>query len=203
MILKQKYASVLTSRVLVLFCLSGLLVMNSCAEVQETKNSSEPTLADSLKSSSLPDQESENATITLYQEDRRSTLIFAEMIWSYTMKDSVVAKALTVDFFDSSGIANAHLVSDSGIILETRKLMIAIGSVRLVNEDSTILLTERLQWNNRTGMITSDEFVEIISKKDTLRGIGFETDRTMRNIKLHHQVEGSLSDESDLGSQSD
>lgn len=181
-----------------LVLLTLLLLGAACADIKESRPTDEVTLADSLKSSALPDQESENSEIILFEGERRSTLIQAEYIWKYTMKDSVIASGLSVDFFDSSGAVSAHLTSDSGVILETRKLMFAIGSVELINADSSVLLTERLQWNNRTGLITSDEYVEIYSAGDTLRGYGFDTDRSMSRIRLHHQIEGSFSEDSDL-----
>lgn len=173
----------------------------SCAEIQEPETTSGATLADSIKSSTVPDQESENSEIILFEGERRSTRILADYIWKYTKKDSLVASGLTVDFYDSSGVVSAHLIADSGVILESRKLMFAIGSVELTNADSSVLLTERLQWNTKTGLITSDEYVEIYSNGDTLRGYGFETDRSMRRIKILRQVEGSISENSNLGKQ--
>ena len=108
---------------------------------------------------------------------------------------SSIALGLTVDFYDSEGVIANHLTSDSGIILESRKIMIAIGNVVAMSADSTTLYTEELRWNGLTERITSDKYVTIISATDTLRGIGFETDRNMRSIKILKQVEGSLSDD--------
>jgi LPS export ABC transporter protein LptC len=195
----MKYTEMKTHRFrhITILVIASLALCVGCSDIQESQPTTEITLADSLKSSTLPDQESENSEIILYEGERRSTRILAGYIWKYTMKDSVIASALTVDFFDSSGAISAHLISDSGVILESRKLMVAIGSVELTNADSSILLTERLNWNNRTGLITSDEYVEIYDGADTLRGYGFETDRFMKRIKLHHQIEGSLSAESE------
>ena len=182
-------------RILILFVtIAALAALTACTE----QNSPEPeltaTLADSLKSSTRPDQESENARIFLYVGGRLSSEITAEKFWKFSYIDSAIARGLKVDFYDSEGVIANHLTSDSGIILESRKIMIAIGNVVAVAADSTTLYTEELRWNGLTESITSDKYVTIIRGTDTLRGIGFETDRNMRSIKILKKVEGSLSD---------
>ncbi|HSG99091.1 MAG TPA: LPS export ABC transporter periplasmic protein LptC [candidate division Zixibacteria bacterium] len=179
-----------------LTALAALSLVVACAEIKSPEDdSADVSVADSLQSSARPDQESEHARINLYEGVRVSTAITADMIWKYSLKDSVVARGLEVDFYDSTGALSAHLVSDSGVILETRRIMIAIGGVVVVNADSTRLTTEELQWNNKTGLITSDRYVTIVENGDTLRGYGFETDRSMRRIKIRRQVEASLSED--------
>lgn len=175
--------------------LAALAALSACSEQQAPEPNREATLADSIKTSSRPDQVSENAEIFLYVGDRISSAIKAEKIWKFSYVDSSIARGLKVDFYDSDGNITNHLTSDSGIILESRKMMIAIGNVIATSADSTTIYTEELRWNSRTERITSDKYVTIVSGTDTLRGIGFETDRNMRSIKILKQVEGSLSDD--------
>ena len=178
----------------ILIILITLTALVACAEQNAPEPELSATLADSIKSSTRPDQESENAQIFLYVGGRLSSDITAEKFWKFTFIDSSIALGLSVDFYDSEGVIANHLTSDSGIILESRKIMIAIGNVVATSADSTTLYTEELRWNGLTERITSDKYVTIISATDTLRGIGLETDRNMRSIKILKQVEGSLSD---------
>ena len=172
-----------------------LVALTACTEQNAPEPEPAATLADSIKSSTRPDQESENAQIFLYVGGRLSSDITAEKFWKFTYIDSAIARGLSVDFYNSEGVIANHLTSDSGIILESRKIMIAIGNVVAVAADSTTLYTEELSWNGLTERITSDKYVTIVRGTDTLRGIGFETDRNMRSIQILKQVEGSLSDD--------
>lgn len=183
-------------RKILAFLVIGLSAMlSACSEQHAPEPNSEATLADSIKASSRPDQESENAQIFLYVGDRISSDIRAEKIWKFSYVDSAIARGLSVDFYDTDGKIANHLTSDSGIILESRKMMIAIGNVVVTSSDSTTIYTEELRWNSLTQRITSDKYVTIVSGTDTLRGMGFETDRNMRSIKILKQVEGSLSED--------
>lgn len=181
-------------RILAFLVIGLIAALSACSEQQAPEPNSEATLADSIKSSSRPDQESENAQIFLYVGERISSDIRAEKIWKFSYVDSAIARGLSVDFYDTDGQIANHLTSDSGIILESRKMMIAIGNVVVTSSDSTTIYTEELRWNSQTQRITSDKYVTIVSGTDTLRGIGFETDRNMRSIKILKQVEGSLSE---------
>ena len=44
-------------------------------------------------------------------------------------------------------------------------------------------------------MISSDVFVSIVRETDTLRGIGFSSDRELRRVKIFKQVSGSFSED--------
>lgn len=179
---------------------SGLIVamiaLLSGACSRENRNTvSDQRVSDSLKSSQTPYQESERAEVTLYSGQFVSSRIIADHIWQFTLKDSTVARNLIIDFYDTTGAITSHLIADSGIILETRNKMIAIGNVVVIGSDSTILMSEELHLDENAGLITSDSLVTIIRGADTLQGIGFESDREMRHIKLRKKVGGSLSGE--------
>ncbi len=178
---------------LMLFAVS--LITFACEEAEQPAIRSESHLGDSIKTSSVPDQESEGAIISLYSGEIKTTDIYADKIWKFSLRDSSVVLGLQVDFYDSAKTITTHLIADSGVILETRRLMTAIGNVIVTNADSSILLTEELVWNGLTEMITSDSFVTFISDNDTIQGTGLRTDRSMRKVKILHQVSGTLSDD--------
>lgn len=178
-----------------LLAATATLLVGSCNEAGQPSSQSQSHFGDSLKVSAVPDQESEDAVISLYNGQIKTTDIYADRIWKYSLKDSSVALNLQVDFYDSAEVITTHLIADSGVILETKHLMTAIGNVIVKNADSSVLLTEELVWNGLTEMITSDSFVTFISDNDTIRGTGLRTNRSMRKVKILHQVSGALGDE--------
>ncbi len=171
------------------------LLIGACYEIDEQSSTDDSPLGDSLKISATPDQESEGTVIALYDGDLKTSDIYADKIWKYTLKDSSVVRGLQVDFYDSAQVITTHLVADSGVILEIKQIMVAIGDVVVTNADSSILLTEELIWNGMTELITSDSFVTFISDNDTIQGTGLRTDRSMRKVKILHQVSGTIGDE--------
>lgn len=173
------------------FCV--LLVM-ACEE-KEPVSQYRSSVAESLKLSEIPDQESENAHIYLYNGNLRSVDIETTRMWKFSQKDSVIAWELKVNFYDTTGEVTSHLVSDSGYIKEVRDQMVALGNVVLIGKDSSVLETQALTYDNKTQMISSDVFVSIVKGTDTLRGIGFRSDRELRRVRILKQVSGSFSED--------
>lgn len=172
----------------------ALALFSACEEAEQPPTQNDTHLSDSIKTSAVPDQESEGAVISLYKGDMKTTDIYSDKVWKYSLKDSAVALGLQVDFYDSANVITTHLISDSGVIQETKRLMTAIGNVIVTNSDSSVLLTEELVWNGLTELITSDSFVTFISDNDTIQGTGLRTDRSMRKVKILHQVSGTIID---------
>jgi LPS export ABC transporter protein LptC len=179
----------------ILFLFLVLLLTGACEVTEQPASQSDIQFGDSIKTSSLPDQESEGAIISLYSGEIKTSDIYADKIWKFSLRDSSVVLGLQVDFYDSSKAITTHLIADSGVILETQRLMTAIGNVIVTNADSSVLLTEELVWNGLTELITSDSFVTFISDNDTIQGTGLRTDRSMRKVKILHQVSGTISNE--------
>lgn len=176
-----------------IFVLCALLI-GACEE-KEPVSRYRSSVAESLKLSEIPDQESENAHVYLYKGSLRSVDIETTRMWKFSQKDSIIAWGLKVNFYDTSGEITSHLMSDSGYIKEARNQMVALGNVVLIGKDSSVLETQALTYDNKTQMISSDEFVSIVKGTDTLRGIGFSSDRELRRVKIFKQVSGSFSED--------
>lgn len=190
-----RYKTMLSLRTIFLLVLVSLMTLSACESTEQPPTQNDTHLSDSIKVSAVPDQESEGAVISLYKGDMKTTDIYSDKIWKFSLKDSAVALGLQVDFYDSANVITTHLISDSGVIQETKRLMTAIGNVIVTNSDSSVLLTEELVWNGMTELITSDSFVTFISDNDTIQGTGLRTDRSMRKVKILHQVSGTIIDE--------
>ena len=171
-----------------------VLFVGACEE-KEPVSQYRSSVAESLKLSEIPDQESENAHVYLYKGSLRSVDIETTRMWQFSKKDSIIAWGLKVNFYDTTGEITSHLVSDSGYIKEARDQMVALGNVVLIGKDSSVLETQSLIYDNKTQMISSDEFVSIVKGTDTLRGIGFSSDRELRRVKILKQVSGTFSED--------
>lgn len=62
----------------------------------------------------------------------------------------------------------------------------AKNDVVALNLAGDTLKTEHLIWDERTGKITSDQFVKIIRPDQIITGIGFESDQSMENWRIRN-----------------
>jgi len=155
--------------------------------------------ADSTASGKIrPDNEIIDARMAIYDGSIKTADIQADYIEKYTKQDSTPAWGLEVQFFDRRGAKTSHMVADSGLVRESIKMMVANGNVVVVTEDGSRLETEQLFWHGKDEKITTDEFVTIYQKGDTLMGYGLETDPKLTRLKIKRQVRGTLQDADEL-----
>ncbi len=105
-------------------------------------------------------------------------------------KDSTFVYDVSLWFYDENGNRSSHLVSDSGIVIENTRDLIALGDVKVVTEDSSILFTKRLIWKNDKQIITTPDSVLIIRHGRKLRGVGLTSDARLTRIKIGGEVVG-------------
>jgi LPS export ABC transporter protein LptC len=67
---------------------------------------------------------------------------------------------------------------------DKKELWEAKQNVVAVNEKGDSLKTELLYWDDKKGMIYSDQFVKFIQKDQIITGIGFESERQMKKWKI-------------------
>ena len=136
-------------------------------------------------SGNLPDQESWNSTITFSDSGVvKGVLKAGHAIVFNNQNKTFLGDSVRVDFFDDKGVHTSFLTSDSGIVDDQTNNLEAIGNVYANNDSGTSLWTQRLYWNNKTQKVTSDAFVRIVSPKETIEGIGFQSDRDLRNYTI-------------------
>ncbi|MCL5268632.1 MAG: LPS export ABC transporter periplasmic protein LptC [Bacteroidetes bacterium] len=147
--------------------------------------------ADKLKptvvpvSGQVPDQESWNSTIVFSDSGMTRGILKAGHLMIYNnLNMTYLGDSIRVDFFDDMGRHTSYLTADSGIVNNQNNNLEAIGNVYAHSDSGTSLWTQRLFWNNSTEKITSDVYVKIVSPKETIEGIGFESDRDLRNYRI-------------------
>ena len=90
-----------------------------------------------------------------------------------------------VDFFDSKEIHTSILTSTKAEVDESSNDMKAIGSVVAVSDSGITLYSETLTWNSKDEKLhTKDNIMITTLEKDTLYGVGFESDSDMKNWRI-------------------
>ena len=89
------------------------------------------------------------------------------------------------DFFNEEEVFTTNLKSIVAEIDEEDDFLVAIGNVVVVTDSGVTLFTDTLSWDNQKEKVfTSDSVIFITDKKDTLYGIGFESDIELNNWKI-------------------
>jgi len=133
----------------------------------------------------LPDQESWNSTIQFSDSGITKGILKAGHALVFNNDNmTYLGDSVRVDFYDDSGRHTSYLTADSGIVNNQTNDLEAIGNVYVHSDSGTSLWTQELFWSNKTQKVTSNLFVRIVSPKETLQGIGFESDRDLRNYKV-------------------
>jgi LPS export ABC transporter protein LptC len=134
----------------------------------------------------LPDQESWGVTIILSNEGLMRAKVKSGHLEKYNEKEFILLdRDVTVDFFDSKEIHTSVLTSTKAEVDESSNDMKAIGNVVAVSDSGITLYSETLTWNSKDEKLhTKDNIMITTLEKDTLYGVGFESDSDMKNWKI-------------------
>jgi LPS export ABC transporter protein LptC len=133
-------------------------------------------------------------TITRVDEGPVESTLDLEMIYSEDGNTRLIVKAprmdryegenkrmempqgLQVAFYDSLMNVTSRMSSEYAISYEDDKMVEARNDVVVVNELGEQLNTEHLVWDQKKGIIYSDQFVRITTEDEVLYGDGLEAD---------------------------
>ena len=133
-----------------------------------------------------PDAESWDAVITLTNKGAKRGVIRSGHLEKYNDNEFIMLdQNVDADFFNEEEVFTTNLKSLVAEIDEEEDFLIAIGNVVVVTDSGVTLFTDTLSWDNQKEKVfTSDSVVFITEKKDTLYGIGFESDIELNNWKI-------------------
>ena len=134
----------------------------------------------------LPDAESWNATITLTNKGAKRAVIKSGHLEKYQQRQYILLdQNVDADFFNDEEVFTTNLKSLVAEIDEEEDFLVAIGNVVVLTDSGVTLFTDTLSWDNQKEKVfTSDSVIFITEKKDTLYGIGFESDIELNNWKI-------------------
>jgi hypothetical protein len=134
-------------------------------------------------------EESENLTIVMSENGRKSYLFKTPLLEGYTLgRDPYreFRKGISITTYqdDSLTTVNAVLVANYAIFYENRKLWEAKGDVVITKHDGTRLYTQQLFWNSITKRIYSNVDTKLVTDTDEVIGEGFESDEDMNEPRF-------------------
>lgn len=133
-----------------------------------------------------PDAESWDAVITLTNKGAKRGVIRSGHLEKYNDNEFILLdQNVDADFFNEEEVFTTNLKSFIAEIDEEEDFLVAIGNVVVVTDSGVTLFTDTLSWDNQKEKVfTSDSVIFITEKKDTLYGIGFESDIELNNWKI-------------------
>ena len=133
-----------------------------------------------------PDAESWNAVITLTNKGAKRGVIRSGHLEKYNDNEFILLdQNVDADFFNEEEVFTTNLKSLVAEIDEEEDFLVAIGNVVVVTDSGVTLFTDTLSWDNQKEKVfTSDSVIFITEKKDTLYGIGFESDIELNNWQI-------------------
>lgn len=166
--------------------LLALLLTVACSERTSGPRAADTTLA-------MPTHVSYG--VTVHFTDSNSTKARLRSAVGRIFEDrmeTTLGGGVIVEFFSKKSTNRAAtLRADSAWIDDRTKNMMAIGNVVVV-ADSTgnRLSSSRLFWDSATERLSSTEAVKIVTKSETIEGVGFESDQGLSDYRVY-SVRGS------------
>ena len=160
-----------------LFLFILLILISSCAR--------EP-ISTMPSRDGMPDQESWGVTIVLTSEGLIRANIRSGHLEKYNEKEFVLLdSSVMVDFFNEKEQHTSVLTSNTAEVDQASNDMKAIGNVVAVSDSGITLYSETLTWNSKDEKLhTKDNIMITTLEKDTLYGVGFESDSDLKNWKI-------------------
>ena len=93
---------------------------------------------------------------------------------------------VSVDFYNEQGLHMSHLSADSAEVNSRNNTMSAFGQIVVKSDEGQVLETETLRWDDTYNMVaTRDSVMFTTVEKDTLYGVGFESDVDLTHWAIH------------------
>jgi LPS export ABC transporter protein LptC len=102
-----------------------------------------------------------------------------------------MAKGVRVDFFRADGMIESYLTAEYALSYTEKKKIIVRQNVEVLNVKGDTMTTEELIWNQATKRITTDKFVTIRTKTQTIYGYGMESDESFNDWEIGN-VKGTI-----------
>ena len=133
-----------------------------------------------------PDAESWDAIITLTNKGAKRGVIRSGHLEKYNDNEFILLdQNVDADFFNDEEVFTTNLKSLVAEIDEEEDFLVAIGNVVVLTDSGVTLFTDTLSWDNQKEKVfTSDSVIFITENKDTLYGIGFESDIELNNWRI-------------------
>ena len=151
-----------------------------------------PRMSSVPETGQLPDQEVSDFVATETDQGALEWKMYARSAATYRSRNTVVARAVRIDFFDDKGKHSSTLTAREGEMNDLTHDMIARGDVVIQTTEGTRMTTDRLQFFNKRQRIQTDSFVRVDRRGDVLTGWGFESDPELKDFQFKRQVKATV-----------
>jgi LPS export ABC transporter protein LptC len=142
----------------------------------------------------LPDQEINDFALTETDAGKPLWKLNARYAAEYSARNTILARALRVDFYDDKGARSSVLTAREGEINGRTRDMVARGHVLLETTEGSRLSTEELRFLNREQKIVvpDNQLVRVQHGHDVLTGYGFESDPDLSHYSFKRRIEATV-----------
>lgn len=103
----------------------------------------------------------------------------------------ILAWPVKISLYDSLGALSTRIISDSGSSDAAMKVLTAWSNVFVKAKNGVRVRSQLLHWDQNTHRVTSDTYVEIMTKKgDVLRGKGLDAAEDFSSWEFKRDVSG-------------
>jgi lipopolysaccharide export system protein LptC len=114
----------------------------------------------------------------------------ADTAYVFNEGTRIELRNVNTEFFSSTGAKNATLTSREGTYNTQIGQMEARRAVVVVSVDGRRLTTEQLRFSEQANLITSDSAFTATQGARVLKGVGFESDPQMNNVRCKAACRG-------------
>ena len=127
-----------------------------------------------------------NPEISIYQKEKIVISATSKKLLKDEGSDAILCGMVNSRFFNEDGKHISTLYSDSATIENITNNLEAFGNVRVISDSGFTLISNRIFWNNQYKLVTSNDSVIFATpSKDTLYGVGFESDIDLSHAKVY------------------
>jgi LPS export ABC transporter protein LptC len=125
-------------------------------------------------------------------EGLRRVRIEADTRDYYDAQQSVELRQLTVIFFSTEGVESSRITADWGTYDYRTGDMVARSNVVGTTPDGRRLTSSKLEYDQVSDRLATDEPFVFDSADEHLEGSGFSADRDFRNVRVTNPREGRV-----------
>jgi len=165
-------------RILILFVFVGLL---GCTELDTT------AYRNKRRDSIVTKEFAEKISIDYTDSGKIRARVFSPLLVAVKQVRKPymeMPKGLKVDFYEADGDIQSYLTAEYGISYPDDKKVIVRRDVEILNVKGERLNTEELMWDQATGRIYTNKFVEITSKDRIITGQGLESNQSFTDWEI-------------------